>query len=470
MSDKFYLTTPIYYVNDVPHLGHLYTTLAGDVIARYQRLKIGSENVFFLTGTDEHGLKVSQSAAEKGISPKEYVDSIAPRFEEAWKLANVDYDYFIRTTDPKHEKVVSEVIQKIYDNGFVYEGTYEGLYCVGCESFKTETELINGKCPLHPNKEPIHQKEKNYFLKLKELSKNVLKKIEKNEYLILPEERRTEIISRLKQGVEDISISRSSVDWGIPIPWDKDQTVFVWVDALINYYSATRFIEGKENFWPANLHIVGKDILWFHAVVWEALLIAAEIELPRTIYAHGFFTIEGQKMSKSLGNVISPKQLVERYGVDGTRYLVLSAYAFGADGDVSISKFDEKYNADLANGIGNLVSRVAKLCENSGFEFDKEKDLSYSEKSLTDFDNFRFDMVLNDIWSDKISKLDQFINEHKVWEQKGDDLKKSLSFLVQGIQTIAFNLKPFMPSTADAIEKHFSGGKIKSGKPLFPRI
>ncbi|OGM15844.1 methionine--tRNA ligase [Candidatus Woesebacteria bacterium RBG_19FT_COMBO_42_9] len=470
MTSKFFLTTPIYYVNDVPHIGHAYTTIAADVVARYWRQKNGKENVFFLTGTDEHGQKVAQAAKERGLSPKEFVDSVAPRFEEAWKLLNIDYDYFIRTTDPKHESVVTDLIQKIYDAGYVYPGTYKGLYCVGCEKFLTESELVDGKCPLHPNKEPIHQEEKNYFLKLKELSHKVLEKIENGEYQILPEEKKKEVVSRIKQGVEDISISRAGVSWGIPIPWDKSQTIYVWVDALINYYSATRFLKGKEDFWPANLHLVGKDILWFHTVIWQAILIAAGIPLPKTIFAHGFFTIDGAKMSKSLGNVISPQKLVEKYGVDGARYLVVSAYPFGSDGDISLEKFKEEYNAHLANGIGNLVSRIAKLCENSGFEFPQEKVLKFDDLVEENIKNYRFDEALKYLFDRFISGLDSSINKEEPWRLEGNPLKKFLTGAVSIIRNLSYNLKPFLPETSEKIEKQFLGPKIKSGPALFPRL
>jgi len=477
--NKYYVTTPIYYVNDVPHIGHAYTTLAADVLTRYFQEKLGGGKVFFLTGTDEHGQKVAQAAKEKGVSPREYADYVAPRFEEAWKLLNIQYDYFIRTTDPKHEKVVSEFLQKIYDNGFIYKGTYKGLYCVGCEKFLTETELVNGKCPLHPNKEPVRQEEENYFLKLGELSKEVLKKIEGGEYEILPTERKNEVIGRLKSGVEDISISRAGVSWGIPVPWDKSQTIYVWVDALINYYSATRFVEGKEKFWPADLHLIGKDILWFHTVIWQALLIAAGIELPKKIFAHGYFTIDGQKMSKSLGNIISPKQLVDRYGVDGARYLLISAYPFGSDGDISLERFDEKYNADLANGLGNLVARVAKLAGNLTIADNPTVDKLVHEiptlpkKTLTLYaqaiEKYEFDDVLKLLWQD-IKIVDQYINEWQPWKLTGEKLTRVVSVAVDALRYLSRQLKPFLPETAEKIERQFKGPKIKSEAPLFPRV
>jgi methionyl-tRNA synthetase len=461
---KFYVTTTIYYVNDVPHLGHAYTTLAADVVARYWREKLGRDRVFFLTGTDEHGQKIQQAAEAGGLEPRAFADKVAPRFEEAWKLLNIDYDFFIRTTDPRHERVVTKILEKAYQRGFIYKGIYKGLYCVGCEKFLTETDIVDGKCPLHPNKQPEYQEEENYFLKLSELSKEVLRRIEAGEYEILPQKRHNEIVSRLRQGVEDISVSRAGVSWGIPLPWDKSQTVYVWVDALINYYSATQFLEGKQRFWPADLHLIGKDIIWFHTVIWQALLVAAGIELPRAIFAHGFFTIDGQKISKSLGNVIAPKQLVDKYGVDGTRYLVLSAYPFGEDGDISFDRLDTKYNADLANGLGNLVARVSKLAEGSRFTI---QDLRFTNNEFVE--NYKFDEALKVIWG-WIATIDKEVNEKKPWTLKGQELETTLEPWINEIRKIGIALQPFLPETAVKILNQFAGPKVHSAAPLFPRL
>lgn len=468
--DKFYVTTTIYYVNDAPHIGHAYTTLSGDVISRYFRLKLGQDKVFFLTGTDEHGQKIAQAAKEQGLEPKAFADKVAPRFKQAWKLLNIDYDFFIRTTDPQHEAVVKQVLQKAYDNGFIYKGTYKGLYCVGCEKFLTETDMVDGKCPLHPNKQPEHQEEENYFLKLKQLSGQVLEKLQAGEYRVLPEKRHNEIVSRLKQGVEDISISRAEVSWGIPVPWDKTQTIYVWVDALINYYSATQFVEGKHEFWPADIHVVGKDIVWFHSVIWQALLIAAGIELPKNIFAHGFFTIDGQKISKSLGNVIAPQQLIDRYkNTDGVRYLLLTAYPFGDDGDISWDRFDAKYTADLANGLGNLVARVAKLCEKSELRFAADEPSKFRSEITQAMAEFRFDIAIQAIW-EKISATDKQLDETRPWTLNGKELQAALQTLVAHIRQIAFELQPFLPETAEKILTQFKGPIITAEKPLFPRL
>lgn len=470
--NKFYITTPIYYVNDVPHIGHAYTTVAADVLARYWKQKIGKDNVFFLTGTDEHGVKVAQAAKESGKTPKEFADFVVPRFQEAWKLLGIEYDHFIRTTDPKHEAVAQEVLQKIYDNGHIYEGVYEGFYCEGCEKFLTEDDLVNGKCPLHPNKEPVHQKEKNYFFKLSAFREKLIKTFEDKDYKILPETRRNEVLGKLKDELKDVSMSRAGVSWGIPIPWNKEQTIYVWVDALFNYYSATRFLKDRRLFWPSDLHLIGKDILWFHTVIWAALLLAADLPLPRKVFAHGFFTINGQKMSKSLGNVISPGKLVEKFGADATRYLLLSEFPFGEDGDFSFDKLISRYNADLANGVGNLVSRVAKLAEKSGEEFEISipsiSDKKHQSHSSL-IENLQFYEVIN-FANEKIARANKYIDESRPWDQKGIGQRTTLEHLVREIIECAYLLKPILPQTAQKIEKQFSGPKIASGEPLFPRI
>lgn len=466
--EKYFVTTPIYYVNDVPHIGHAYTTVSADVLARYWREKLGRKNVFFLTGTDEHGAKVAWSAKEAGKTPKEFADSVAPRFQEAWKLLNVEYDYFIRTTDQRHEKIVQKILQDIYDKGYIYEGIYEGLYCEGCEKFLAKEDLVNGKCPLHPNKEPVYQKEKNYFFKLSSFKNRLLEIFGKDEYQILPESRKNEILGKLQGELQDVSVSRAGVSWGVPIPWDKEQTVYVWVDALFNYYSATMFLGDKEEFWPPNLHLVGKDILWFHTVIWTALLLAAELPLPKKVFAHGFFTINGQKMSKSLGNVISPAQLVERYGADGARYLLLSEFPFGEDGDFSFDKLDIRYNADLANGLGNLVARVAKVCENAGLAVAPSEKYTPHPLISQFLDNLKFDSALQAVREDVAEKNRQ-IDTHKIWE-KSEEKQEVLTELVEGIRQIACDLSPFLPKTAEKIEKQFTGPKIQTAEPLFPRL
>lgn len=466
---KYYVNTPIYYVNDVPHVGHFYTTLAADVVARYYRQKLGKENVLFVTGTDEHGAKVAEAAAAHNKTPQEYADEVAPTFQKAWDATDISYDYFIRTTNPEHKRIAQEILQKMYDAGYIYKGVYEGLYCVGCERYITEQDLVDGKCPLHPNQEPIHQKEDNYFFKLKDFGAQVRAKIASGEIEVLPESRRNEVLGRIDQGVEDISISRQGVTWGVQIPWDASQTVYVWVEALFNYYTATKIIDGKEDFWPNQLQLMAKDIVWFHAFIWPALLMAAGLPLPKTIFAHGFFTINGQKMSKSLGNVIAPQELVEKYGVDGARYLLLSAYSFGNDGDLALDKFSDTYNSDLANGLGNLISRTAKLCE--GMDMGERRGKIITHRYEQRMESYAFKEVLDDIWM-KVAELDKYFNHTEPWKLKDDPeaLKEALLPVVQGLVDIAVELEPFMPETAQKMRDQFSKSVIEAAEPYFKRI
>ncbi len=465
---RYYVTTPIYYVNDVPHIGHTCTTLVADVLARYHR-QLGEE-VFFLTGTDEHGQKIAEEAQKAKLSPIEFCDKIAPRFKEAWKNLNVSFDYFVRTTDDKHKKVVLELIEKIYENGDIYKDKYEGLYCVGCEKFLTESDLVDEKCPLHPPEKTVEQSEENWFFKLSKYVPKLIELIEdeKTNY-IFPKGKRAEVLAKLKAGVRDTSISRANVEWGIPIPWDKSQTIYVWIDALINYYSACQFVEGKKDFWPADLHLLGKEILWFHTVIWQAMLLSAGIEIPKKTYIHSFYIIDGQKMSKSLGNVISPKQLTDKYGVDGARYLVASSFPTENDADVGIERFTEKYNADLANNLGNLVSRVAKLAEKNGVEVKKTEKIGFYPEVKKALDVSDSPKALSFIWVEKLSKLNAKLNKEKPWTLEEDKAKPALEGYIKEILEVAFNIRPFVPETAKKIEKVFTG-KVKAAEILFPKI
>ena len=464
---KYCVTTPIYYVNDVPHIGHAYTTVAADVLARFWRKNLGEENVFFLTGTDEHGAKVAQAAQNAKLTPKEFADKVAPEFEKVWQELRISYNHFFRTTDPRHEKIVQQILQKLFEDGHVYEGVYEGLYCEGCERFYTEEELVDGKCPLHPNREPQYQKEKNYFFKLSSFKEELVRIFETGEVKILPESRKNEVLGKLAGELKDVSLSRESVSWGIPIPWDSSQTCYVWFEALLNYYTATQFLENKEKFWPADVHLMAKDILWFHTVIWVALLKAAGLPLPKIVFAHGFFTVNGQKMSKSLGNVIAPKELVEKFGSDATPYLFLGEFPFGQDGDFSLEKLTVKYNADLANGFGNLVSRVAKLCENERLEVEEYKG-DFDSRFEKLFSEFNFTEILA-LTAEKVTEANREVNEKKPWELEKGEKVKVLKSLAQKIQHIAFNLSPFLPTVSEKVLQQFSG-EIKVDKPLFPRI
>jgi methionyl-tRNA synthetase len=510
MTKKFYLTTPIYYVNDPPHIGHTCTTLAADILARYHRLT--GKEVFFLTGTDEHGAKVAEAAKKEGLNPKEFCDRVSQTFFDIWPKLNIKYDYFIRTTNPDHEKIVQEVLTKIYQKGEIYKAKYSGLYCIGCEKFITESDLVNGRCPLHPNREVTKQSEENYFFKLSKYIPTIIEAIENpthpNHYQICPEGKRSEVLAKLKAGVNDLSISRAEVSWGIPVPWDKSQTIYVWVEALFNYYTALKIVQ-KENFWPADLHLIGKEILWFHTVIWQALLLAADLPLPKEILAHSFYVIDGQKMSKSLGNVISPQQLIDRYGIEGARYLVASTFPRDGDSDIGLKKFDERYGADLANGLGNLVARVLALAKrySDGKVPKPDRNLDshplridthiYNWKKVwKDYDEFlgkyQISEALASVWK-FIAEADKYINQTEPWGLARKDLKE-FNWVVYGlldsIHQIAWQIYPFLPETAQKIARILNlekllianptakdswinikpGTRVEPGEPLFPRL
>ena len=472
MPEKYYVTTPIYYVNDKPHLGHAYTTLCADVLARYFRLS-GSE-VFFLTGTDEHGAKVQQSAEKAGLTSQEFVDMNATKFKQAWSNLNITNDYFIRTSDKQHEQVVRELFQKIYDKGYIYEGNYEGLYCVGCEKFLQEDDLVQGKCPFHPNEEPVHQQEKNYFFKLSTFRDYLLKAIEQGEYEICPESRKNEVLGKIKKGLEDVSFSRAGVTWGITIPWDDTQTIYVWVDALINYYSATVFTKAGAGYWPANLHLMAKDILWFHAIIWPAMLKAADLPLPRKIAAHGFFTVDGQKMSKSIGNVIDPNDLIKEFGVDAARYLVMAELPFASDGDVSLARFKQRYQADLANGVGNTFSRLTNMIEKYGVIWPSE---SIKDKVAKEIAQYVESLAFNDWLSylgSRLRIIDQAIEQNAPWQMykdgKVEEVQKLLGVCADQLKVVAFYLQPVMPESAAKVYQALAQDKITKAEPLFPRL
>ena len=465
---KFFISTPIYYINDIPHIGHTCTTVAADVVARLHRAK--GEEVFFLTGTDEHGQKVAESAQKEGLEVKVYCDKISPRFEEAWKNLNISFDFFIRTTDPRHEKIVAEILQNIYDNDDVYKAKYEGFYCIGCEKFLTETDLVDEHCGLHPPEKTVFKSEENWFFKLSKYVPEIIKLIENQESnYIFPEGKRSEILAKLKAGVKDVSISRENVEWGIPTPWDAKQTVYVWIDALINYYSATQFVEGKKDFWPADLHLLGKEILWFHTVIWQAMLLSAKIELPKKTYTHSFYMIDGQKMSKSLGNVISPQQLIDLFGVEGTKYLIAKSFPSKNDSDVGINRFKEKYNADLANNFGNLVSRVAKLAEGQK-TIDEEITFDSDFENL--INNLDLDEAFGLIFNKWIDASNLKLNQTTPWklEKENPERIAVLDECIKNIRKAAFHLQILMPEVAKKIENCFKNEVKPISESLFPRL
>jgi len=465
---KFFVTTPIYYINDIPHIGHTCTTVAADILARTHH-QLGDE-VFFLTGTDEHGQKVAECAEKMGLPVLEYCDKIAPTFIDAWKSLNINYDFFIRTTNPLHEAIVIELFNKFKEAGDTYKAKYEGLYCIGCEKFLTETDLVDGHCPLHPPEKTVQRSENNWFFRLSKYAPKLIELIENdNTNYIFPEGKRREVLAKLKAGVNDISLSRENVEWGIPVPWDKTQTIYVWFDALINYYSATRFLEGKADFWPANIHLLGKEILWFHTVIWQAMLMSAKIDLPLKTYTHSFYMIDGQKMSKSLGNVISPQQLIDLFGVDGARYLVARSFPSENDSDVGIARFKEKYNADLANNLGNLVSRVANLAKDLQLS---KPNLQFDNKYINLVDNLKLDEAIGWVFEKYVDKSNNRLNEVTPWKLESDDPKRIevLTECVNNLRAAAYYLAPIMPNTCEKIIAAFEGIIKPLELGLFGRI
>ena len=462
---KFFVTTPIYYINDVPHIGHAYATFAADILARYYRLK--GEETFFLTGTDENAQKTILAAEKAKKNIKVYTDELAKKWADTWEKLGISNDDFIRTTDDRHKKVVLDIFKKIDKNGDLYKGEYRGLYCVGHEAFLKKEDLDEkGLCPDHKTK-PDTITEKNYFFKLSKYQDKLLKHFEDNKNFVLPQERYNEAVSFIKSGLQDISVTRETQKWGIPAPNDPNQIIYVWFDALINYISA----DPKK--WPADLHIIGKDILRFHAVIWPAMLISAGYELPKKIFAHGFFTVDGTKISKSLGNAIDPIKISEKYGIDALRYYLFKEIPFGNDGDFSISRLEEVYNADLANGLGNLIARVAKLCETTGLKIKPwPKKIAFDKKYTSALEDLRFQEALGVVWA-KITNVDRLIDQTKPWELIKKDNQKAIQILtklVEEIRVINYHLIAFLPETAEKIKKQFEGPKIKSAAPIFPRI
>lgn len=473
-KEKFYVTTPIYYPNDIPHVGHAYTTVIADVLTRWNKLL--GKDVFFLTGTDDHGKKIADAAKRQGLKPKEFVDKLIPKFKEDWKLLNVDYNKFIRTTDKFHEKVVQEMLQKSFDKGDIYKGEYEGLYCVDCEAYYTEKDLEGKNCPIH--KKPVELiKEESYFFRLSKYQDKLLKLYEKNSGFVFPKSKKNEIINRVKEGLKDLSISRTSFDWGIPLPFDKKHICYVWFDALFNYYSAVK----DEKYWPADVHLIGKDILWFHSVYWPAFLMSVELELPKKIFAHGWWTFNKEKISKSRGKVLSVKELISIAGVDSARYFLCRATPFGDDGDFSEKALIDRHNNELANKLGNLVSRISGLIEKNGFEKNEDKLLKKLKLKLIEkhFDNYEFDKVLNEIFA-FIDICNEYVQKKKPWETKD---KKVLYEVADSIKSIAILLWSFIPETSEKIAKQFGFkiefdqiytplkiSKIKKGEILFNKI
>lgn len=475
---KYFITTPIYYVNDRPHIGHVYTTIAADVLARWQRAK--GFDVLFSTGTDENSQK-SVEAAEAASQPVgEYVNEMAQRWEETFNKLGFTHDTFIRTTSPEHVKAVTTLLKKIQEKGDIYLDDYEGLYCTNIESFVAESELVDDKCP-DSNSKPKKIKEKNYFFKLSKYRDQLLKYYKNNPDFVQPESARNKMLDYITNEMEDVSISRQSQEWGIRLPQNKDHAIYVWIDALINYLTVTGYPDNKEKFakyWPADVHLIGKDIIKFHCAIWPAMLMSAGLPLPKKIFAHGFFTIDGQKISKSLGNAIDPLELQKEYPFDAIRYYLLRDIPFGNDGDFSHTRLLDRYNADLANGLGNLVSRVLNMIEQYWPDFDKSSIKPTAIEQNIDQANayvevLQFDQALTKIW-DAIAWADLLIENKKPWELakegKTEEIKNTLGQLYEALVAINKAVAPFLPDTHQKLTQLLKARPLKKPiKPLFAR-
>lgn len=501
MSRPFYVTTPIYYVNDIPHIGHAYTTVIADALARWHRLL--GDDTYFLTGTDEHGLKIQRAAEENGITPQEQADRTSERFREAWAALDIAYDDFIRTTEPRHTRTVQAFLQKVYDNGHIYAGVYAGLYCVACEAYYTESELVEGdKCPIHLR--PVeHLEEENYFFRLSEFEQPLLEWYERHPEAVQPEGKRNEALGLIRQGLADVSITRTSLSWGVPVPWDPAHVFYVWYDALINYATAIGYSDDPDRFgywWPSVHHLIGKDILRFHCVYWPAMLLAAGEQPPHRIYVHGYLLVGGEKMSKTRLNQIFPADLVADFGVDGFRYHFLRDTPFGPDGDFSYEGIVARYNTDLANNLGNLLARVATVVATKcgGIGPAPRVDSPLAEVAAEAYaataaawDAVAPSQALDATWR-LIREANAHLEAHEPWKlDPGPEVDAVLGDALEVLRIVAVLASPAMPGTCREIWRRiglpgspadqrlplaaewggYPGGfAVEKGPALFPRI